>query len=76
MGGVGKTETALEYCHLHLDEFAAIYWIRAEEESERIKSYCKIGKRVGFVPIDKVGDQNDIEKTREWLESVGESIDA
>ena len=35
LGGVGKSQTALEYAHLHKDEYAdAVWWINAESPME------------------------------------------
>ena len=71
MGGVGKTETALEYAHANQSRFTKICWIRAETGSKRIYSYCKLAKRLGLMAEEKIGSEADVEKVREWLESTG-----
>jgi hypothetical protein len=32
MGGIGKTQLALAYCHQYRDAYAGIWWLRAESE--------------------------------------------
>lgn len=71
IGGVGKTETALEYVHTHASAYDLIAWIPAEHSSKRVHAYCQLAKRLGLMREDKVGDESDIEQTREWLETTG-----
>ena len=33
LGGIGKTQTAVEYAYRYRDEYKALFWIRAESES-------------------------------------------
>ncbi len=33
LGGIGKTQTAVEYCHRHREGYAAVFWIRSETEA-------------------------------------------
>jgi transcriptional regulator with XRE-family HTH domain len=30
LGGIGKTQTALEYCYRHSDSYRALFWVRAD----------------------------------------------
>jgi len=47
IGGVGKTQTALEYAYSNRDLYDWIFWVRAESSAELLKSYSLIGKKIG-----------------------------
>ena len=39
LGGIGKTQIALEFSYLYRDEFDVIYWLRADNYNMFLKSY-------------------------------------
>jgi tetratricopeptide (TPR) repeat protein len=46
MGGIGKTEIATEYIHLHRDDYQIIWWIRAEHHDRVRDALIKLGQRL------------------------------
>ena len=46
MGGVGKTEMATEYIHLHRDKYDIIWWIRAEHYDRVRDALVSLGERL------------------------------
>jgi Tetratricopeptide repeat/NB-ARC domain len=46
MGGVGKTEIAAEYIHLHRDSYDIIWWIRAEHHDRIRDALVSLGERL------------------------------
>jgi Tetratricopeptide repeat/NB-ARC domain len=46
MGGVGKTEIAIEFTHLYRDEYEIIWWIRAENHDRVRDALVKLGQRL------------------------------
>jgi hypothetical protein len=46
MGGMGKTEIATEYIHLHRDEYEIIWWLRAEQPDRVGEALVKLGQRL------------------------------
>jgi len=42
MGGVGKTQTALEFCHQHINNYQTVLWINAENEISFNNSYYSL----------------------------------
>ena len=51
MGGVGKTEIATEYIHLHRHKYEIIWWIRAEQTDRVRDALVKLGQRLGVGPV-------------------------
>ncbi|MGE5610935.1 MAG: FxSxx-COOH system tetratricopeptide repeat protein [Bacillota bacterium] len=53
LGGVGKTQLALEYAYRHRDEYAIIWWVRAEEPTTLITDLLRLGTHLsGGTVID------------------------
>ncbi len=44
LGGIGKTQTALEYSYRYRHEYHTIFWIRAESEAALNTSYAEIAR--------------------------------
>jgi hypothetical protein len=42
LGGIGKTQTAVEYCYRHSDDYHAILWARADSEESLHTSYAEM----------------------------------
>jgi NB-ARC domain len=72
MGGQGKTQVALEYCHRAKDQrFKAIFWLDAMSESSLRKGFRTIAERIK--PLDMIIDDDSgvdlvLEKLGEWPE--------
>ncbi|KAK3290456.1 P-loop containing nucleoside triphosphate hydrolase protein [Chaetomium fimeti] len=68
MGGLGKTETAIEYAYSRRDRFDAIFLIRAEDTSKLEADLAQIAVRLGIQdpnePDDKVINRG---LALEWL---------
>jgi tetratricopeptide (TPR) repeat protein len=46
LGGIGKTEIATEYIHLHRDDYEIIWWIRAEHQDRVADALVRLGQRL------------------------------
>jgi tetratricopeptide (TPR) repeat protein len=49
MGGVGKTQIALEYVYSHEASYERIYWISAVDQASLLSGYRQIAEEVGIV---------------------------
>ena len=67
MGGLGKTQIALEYAHRHLSDYpGGVYWLDARSEERLLADYAAIGKRF-FGRSETLGAEEAAEQTRETL---------
>ena len=48
MGGVGKTQTALEFVYTNRASYNRIYWITAVDQASLLSGYQKIAKTTGL----------------------------
>lgn len=73
MGGVGKTQTALEYTYRFRADFQCIFWLPSEDVIVLSRAYCEIGKRVGLFQPGQAFGQPEIDVVLDWLRTTGES---
>ncbi|TGO39560.1 hypothetical protein BHYA_0051g00010 [Botrytis hyacinthi] len=67
LGGQGKTQIALKYCHVSRSKFEAMFWVDASSESSVIRSFEKI-----YAKIKRPG--NDCRSGEKKLEFVKTTI--
>lgn len=48
MGGVGKTQLALEYAYRHAHDFDLVWWLRAEEPATLLEDYAALAEPLGL----------------------------
>ena len=48
MGGIGKTQTALEYVYTNRDSYDRVYWITAVDQASLLSGYLKIATMAGL----------------------------
>lgn len=71
MGGVGKTQTTLEYAYRYRDNYRSVFWVRADSTTALSADYARIAARVGF-PSGPADDPAEIRDwVKRWLESQG-----
>jgi tetratricopeptide (TPR) repeat protein len=64
LGGIGKTQTAVEFAYRRRDNYRAVFFVRAEKPGEILSGFAEIAKLVGIVE----NDQNAAAAAaREWL---------
>jgi tetratricopeptide (TPR) repeat protein len=69
LGGVGKTQLALEYAHRHAAEYAVVWWLRAEEPTQLASDYAALAGPLG---IRESQDTNETCKAvRDCLRQAG-----
>jgi hypothetical protein len=68
LGGVGKTQLALEYVFSHKDDYERIYWISAVSEATVFAGFQEIAERTRCVASTQHLNPSDVAKrVLEWL---------
>src|ERR1700676_4264880 len=67
LGGIGKTQVALEYCYRYRNDYQAIFWLKAEKRSDLFSDYLNIASLLEL-PQKHIQDQKLMaEAVRKWL---------
>jgi nucleoside phosphorylase/tetratricopeptide (TPR) repeat protein len=56
MGGVGKTQTVLEYAHRYATDYTLVWWVNAEQATLIADQYVVLAERLGVPPADARAD--------------------
>jgi hypothetical protein len=56
LGGMGKTQVALQYAHTRRKEFDAIFWIRADDKSKLAEGFLQIAVTLGLLSSSEIDD--------------------
>jgi tetratricopeptide (TPR) repeat protein len=67
LGGMGKTQTALQYTYLHRKNYEAIFWVESEGEQELQFNYASIAQPLKLKERNEKKIQSVVKAVREWL---------
>lgn len=67
LGGVGKTQTALEYAYRHREEYQAVFWVRAESRDVLLSDAVAIAQSLNLAEKNEPDQQRIIEAVKQWL---------
>ncbi len=69
MGGVGKTQIALQYAHRHRESYKAVLWVTADNVINMGQSFREIAKLLGLSQTDQEmqDTQGCMIKVKNWL---------
>jgi len=68
LGGVGKTQLAVEYAHRHSEEYEAICWLRAEQPATLAAAYADLAPVLGISQENLEKQSAVIDAVRGWFE--------
>ncbi len=68
LGGVGKTQMAVEYAYRHRTEYRAVLWCRAETEAELVTGFAEIARVLELPEQDAREQSTAVAAVRRWLE--------
>jgi tetratricopeptide (TPR) repeat protein len=72
LGGIGKTQLALEYSYLFWDEYDVIWWVRSEEPATLAADYAMLAKYLNLPEKDAADQTLTINAVKRWLENNSE----
>jgi tetratricopeptide (TPR) repeat protein len=71
LGGVGKTQTALEYVYRHASAFDVVWWIRSEEGATLAADYAALAQPLNLKEWGAQDQGQIVAAVRHWLETNG-----
>ena len=69
LGGVGKTQTAIEYAYRYCDKYKAILWIKADSHLALSAGFLEIARLLGLQEKDAESHEDIIRAVKLWLEN-------
>jgi hypothetical protein len=80
LGGIGKTQLALEYVRRHRKEYSAAFWVNSKSEDTLKQGYAAVADRIyrdhpSLVHLKATTESGNLdeaaEAVRQWLSSAG-----
>ena len=68
LGGIGKTQLALEYAWRHSSAYDIVWWLRAEDASTLSSDYTALATKLNLPKKDAKRQVIVIEAVKEWLD--------
>jgi tetratricopeptide (TPR) repeat protein len=72
LGGIGKTQTAVEYTYRYRSEYQYIFWVRAETEVELQTGFVAIATLLNLPEHNATNPIETVQAVKHWLEHTGE----
>ncbi len=68
LGGIGKTQTAVEYAYRHQDDYTAIFWIAANTTATLTVGFVDIARLLDLPQAQEADQSLAVEVVKGWLE--------
>jgi tetratricopeptide (TPR) repeat protein/transcriptional regulator with XRE-family HTH domain len=69
LGGIGKTQTAVEYAYRYGAEYSAVLWARADFHRSLISDFVAIAALLNLPEHREVDQQRVVEAVKRWLQA-------
>ena len=66
LGGIGKTQTAVEYAYRHKEDYSHILWVKAESKESLTSDFAQLASLLNL-PEKQAKDQQEIVKAVQRL---------
>jgi tetratricopeptide (TPR) repeat protein len=70
LGGVGKTQLALEYTYRNVAEYDIVWWVRSEEPATLASDYASLAKALDLPEKDSADQEVIIQAIKHRLEQI------
>jgi hypothetical protein len=67
IGGVGKTQLALEFSYRYRQYFRYIFWLRAQDSPGMVESFCKVAQLLRLIDGMNADQPKAVDAARRWL---------
>src|SRR5271170_493812 len=71
LGGIGKTQTAVEYAYRYQQEYQAVLWARAESHETLTSSFVEIAALLELPQKDEQDQTLTVQAVKRWLQDNG-----
>ncbi|HJQ22878.1 MAG TPA: FxSxx-COOH system tetratricopeptide repeat protein [Blastocatellia bacterium] len=68
MGGIGKSQTALEYAYRYAEDYRAIFWVKADSHSALTSSFIELATLLALPEKDEQESEKAVRAVMSWLE--------
>lgn len=72
LGGIGKTQIALEYAYRYALEYSAVFWIEAEQVETVCSSFLRVARLLQMPGYQQDDQQQAITAVQRWLTKQGQ----
>ena len=69
LGGLGKTQTAIEYAYRYRDVYKAVFWVRADSHLALSAGFVEIARLLNLPEKDAQSPDDAVRAVRRWLEN-------
>ncbi len=70
LGGVGKTQTALEYAYQYRHEYHTVAWIRADSPEVLMSDFAALADLLNLPERDQPDQQCSVQAVKRWLSAM------
>ena len=67
LGGIGKTQTAIEYAYRFRNDYSAVFWLRAETHDSLIADFVTLAQLLHLPEKDELDRDRVIKAVNQWL---------
>ena len=68
LGGIGKTQTAVQYAYLHQAEYSIVLWVRADRPETLLSDFVTIAGLLGLIGKDASEQNLAVNAVKHWME--------
>lgn len=69
LGGIGKTQLAIEYAYRCKDQYDVVWWINSEDDNKLYSDYIRFAKQLKEYPDEEVSNEKLKDIAFDWLSS-------
>ena len=69
LGGIGKTQTAVEYAHRHFEEYDHIFWVTSDSLEALVSGYATVADLLKLPEANAQNQMLTVEAVKRWLSS-------
>lgn len=74
LGGMGKTQIAIEYAFRHRDTYQVVLWAHADGEAKLAESYSNFADELGLANNEKLSPEAAKQAVKECLAALGKIL--